>query len=93
MTQTDENDAFHDSLDNFASYPRNLVHHNTVDHILEGDVNRLDSQEWRLFSSEEKSNVELWECGVQPSGKVSQKCLEICIVMLKSFRVFVFPLQ
>jgi hypothetical protein len=45
------------------------------------------------FSIEEKSNVELWESGVQPSGKVSRKCLEICIVMLKSCRVFVFPLQ
>jgi len=93
MTKNDENDAFRDSLNNFANYPKNLVHHNTFDHILEGDVNRLDSQEWRLFSSEEKSNVELWESGVQPSGKVSRKCLEICIVMLKSCRVFGFPLQ
>jgi hypothetical protein len=50
MAETDENNAFRDSLNNSARYPRNLVHHNNFDHILEGDVNRLDSQEWRLFS-------------------------------------------
>jgi hypothetical protein len=69
------------------------VYHNSFDHILDGDIARLDNQESRLFSSEEKSDVELWESGDQPSGKVSRKCLEICIFMLKRCRVLVFPLQ
>lgn len=73
MAENDENGAFLDSLNNFASYPRNLVHHNTFDHILEGHVDRLDKQDERLFSSEEKTDVELWESGVQPSGKVPRK--------------------
>jgi hypothetical protein len=70
-----ENDAFRDSLNNFARFPRNLVHHNTYEHILEGHVERLDKQDERLFSSEEKTDVGLWECGVHPSGKVSRKGL------------------
>lgn len=93
MTENDENDAFRDSLNSFASYPRNLVHHNTFDHILEGHVDRLDKQDERLFSSEERTDVELWESGNQPSGKVPRKWLEICNFMLKSSRVFVFPFQ
>jgi hypothetical protein len=73
MTANDENDAFRDSLSNFASYPRNLVHHNTFDHVLEAHVDRLDTQDERLFSGEEKTDVELWESGVGPSGKVPRK--------------------
>jgi hypothetical protein len=73
MTANDENDAFRDSLDSSASYPRNLVHHNTFDHILEAHVDRLDKQEERLFSCEGKTDVELWESGIGPSGKVPRK--------------------
>lgn len=51
------------------------MHHNTYEHILEGHVERLDKQDERLFSSEEKTDVGLWECGVHPSGKVSRKGL------------------
>ncbi len=73
MTENEENDAFQNSLNNFASYPMNLVHHNTFNHILEGHFDRLDKQDERLFSSEEKTDVELWESGVHPSGKIPRK--------------------
>jgi hypothetical protein len=69
------------------------VHHNTFDHVLEAHVDRLDKQDERLFSGEEKTDVELWESGVGPSGKVPRKWVAIRNVMLRSCSVFVFSLQ
>jgi hypothetical protein len=67
------NDAFLKSLNDFARFPSNLVYPNTYEHTLEDHVARLDKQENDLCSTEEKSDVELWEFGVQASGESSEQ--------------------
>jgi hypothetical protein len=64
---TDE-EAFRGSFDGFDRFPTNLVYHNTYKHVLEAYAERLALQNDRLFSSEERTSVELWEYAEQSTG-------------------------
>ncbi|RDL30167.1 uncharacterized protein BP5553_10445 [Venustampulla echinocandica] len=63
-----DNDSFRDSLNKSASFPKSLVYHRAYEHVLEAHVDRLNEQDDRLFSCEDKTNLELWEYGAQSTG-------------------------
>jgi len=58
------------SLTNFDSFPRNLVYHTYYDHVLEAHADRLSEQNARLFNTDGRSDINLWECRDQSSGKL-----------------------
>lgn len=63
-----DEEAFRGSFGDFDRFPTNLVYNNTYKHVLEAYVERLALQNDRLFSSEDKTSVELWEYADQSTG-------------------------
>jgi hypothetical protein len=56
----DDDVRFMQSCTNTAGYPKNIVCHNSYDHVLTAYTEQLDEQESRLFCDELKAAVYIW---------------------------------
>lgn len=61
MSDAGDKELFVSSCREAASFPRNLVYHDTYEHNLKAYVRRLDVREDQLFCRELNSILDLWE--------------------------------
>lgn len=61
------------SCETASEFPKNIVYHDTYDHILEGYFNRLNEQEDRLFCDVSKAKLTIMEL----AASTDLKCLFI----------------
>jgi hypothetical protein len=63
-----EKERFQISCAEAANYPKNLVYHDTYDHILKGYIDRLDEQAERLFFDESKASLSVRDYDADLNG-------------------------
>ena len=59
-----------ESCDEAASFPQNLIHHDTYEHNLRVYVERLDKQEPDLFHKKENARLDLVDFNSQTWSKI-----------------------
>lgn len=61
MSDEQDRNWFLRSCDEAATYPANLVYHDTYDYNLRSYINKLDERESLLFCTEKVSILDFWE--------------------------------
>jgi hypothetical protein len=58
------------SCDKAASFPRNIIHHDTYEHTLIAYEQRLNERQLDLFHKEENAEVDLIDFDTQTQSKI-----------------------